>query len=375
MLMDWHTLRARFPVVSRVTYLNTASAPPISTDVAAAGTRYYDEMLAEGDLPWDRWLAEVEDVRAALARFINASPEDVAFIGNASQGLALLARMVKPNGPIVTMADEFPSSTLSWLQQGRDVRFVASGANGTIDPAAVDRAITADTAAVVTSHVQFKTGFRCDLARLATACRARGVPLLVDAAQSLGAMPVDVTATGVDALVFSGYKWPMAGYGNGGLFVRRALREAGGVPVVGWMSARDPDAHVNDRLDLKATAAVVEVGCPNFAGIFALGAAIRLLDDIGIERITDRIHELTDRLHAGLIGRGHTIASPLDRDHRAGITIVVVDDAPAVVAELARRHIIVSARGQGIRISLHVFNLPEDVDTFLAALDEIVAAR
>lgn len=373
--VDWRTVRARFPVVSRVTYLNTASAPPISTDAAAAGRRYYDEMLAEGDLPWARWLSEVEDVRATLAAFINAAPDDVAFISNASHGLSLLARVVHPSGPIVTMADEFPSSTLSWLQQGRDVRFVASGDDGTIATSAVERAITPDTAAVVTSHVQFKTGFRCDLAGLATACHTRGVPLLVDAAQSLGAVPVDVTATGVDALVFSGYKWPMAGYGNGGLFIRRALLESRGAPAVGWMSARDPDGHVNDRLDLKSTAAVLEVGCPNFAGIFALGAAIRLLDAIGIERVADRIHELTDRLHEGLLERGYAIASPRNREQRAGITIVAVGDAPALVAELARRHVIVSARGGGIRVSPHIFNLPEDIDTFLAALDGLDVAR
>ncbi len=369
--MNWDDVRARLPAASRYTYLDTASAPPISIDAAEAGKRYYDEMLADGDVPWGRWLSEVEQVRESLARFIRARPDEVAFVPNASHGMNLAAQMVDP-GSIVTMADEFPTSTLPWLRQGRRLHFVDSNAQGVIDPADVEQAIAPDTVAIVTSHVQFRTGFRCDLQALARVCARRGLVFIVDAAQSLGAMPIDVDASGVDVLVFSGYKWPLAGYGNGGLFLRRAFRESTTAPVAGWMSATEPDRHVNDRLDLRNTAAVVEVGCPNFAGIFALGASLNLLARLGIDRVASRIHELTDHLHRQLAAQGFEIASPIERGHRAGITIVAVDRAADIVDALTRRGVLVSARGRGIRVSVHIFNTPGDIDSFVGALRVIV---
>jgi selenocysteine lyase/cysteine desulfurase len=371
--VSWEAVRARFPAAARYTYLNTAGAPPISTDVARAGRRYYDEMLADADMPWERWLAEVEQVRQAVARFVRSGPDDIAFITNTSDGMNLVAQMIGPPGPVVTMADEFPTSTLPWLVRGRRLQLVASDERGEIHPDAVARALTDDTVALVTSHVQFRTGFRCDLQALARVAHGRGLPLIVDAAQSAGAVPIDVERDGVDALMFSGYKWPMAGYGSGALYLSPSFRARFEMPSAGWMSAAEPDRHVNDRLDLKHSAAVLEVGCPNFAGIFALGAAVELLEAIGVERVAARIDELTGYLHARLDALGYVVASPRLRRRRAGITIIASDRADAIVDGLARRRIIVSARGRGIRVSVHVFNLAEDIDRLIEGLEELRA--
>jgi len=144
-------------------------------------------------------------------------------------------------------------------------------------------------------------------------------------------------------------------------------------PVAGWWSVHDPEAVVNDRLDLKETAAALEVGCPHFAGIFALGAALRLFEEIGTSRIEERIHELTDYLHQQLQAARFNIASPLNRDHRSGITIVEMRNAPDVVKRLAERKIIVSARGKGLRVSVHIFNNFDDIDRLIAGLRELTS--
>jgi cysteine desulfurase / selenocysteine lyase len=144
-------------------------------------------------------------------------------------------------------------------------------------------------------------------------------------------------------------------------------------PVAGWWSVRDPEAVVNDRLDLKQTAAALEVGCPHFAGIFALGAALTLFEEIGKRRIEERIHELTDYLHHRLEAERFNIASPLKRKQRSGITIVEMQNAPDVVKRLAERKIIVSARGKGLRVSVHIFNNFDDIDRLMGALREVVS--
>jgi cysteine desulfurase/selenocysteine lyase len=368
---DWSLVRAQFPATERYTYLNTAGAPPLSRRAAQGAQQYYAEMLADGDVPWPDWLARVEAIRGRVARLLGAEPDEIAFTYSSSHAFNLIAGLLGAPAHVVAMADEFPSATLPWMQYGDRVAFVASGEAGEIRAEDIESAVTPQTRAVVTSSVLYRTGFRQNLARIGAFCRRRGVRFVVDASQSMGAFPLEVRSCGVDALAFSGYKWTMAGYGIGAMYVARDTLCAARMPMAGWFSARDPEAVINDRLDLKDTAAALEVGCPHFAGIFALGAALELLEEIGQPAIEQRIHQLTDRLHAGLDAAGFDIASPRDRARRAGITIVRMENPALVVEALARERIIVSARGAGVRVSVHIYNNEADVDRFVDGLREV----
>jgi cysteine desulfurase / selenocysteine lyase len=371
--MHWRDIRALFPAAERYTYLNTAAAPPLSILAAREGKRYYDEMADHGDVAWESWLGQLEQIRGRLAAFVNAEARSVAFTYSTSHGMNLIAGMLGHCGDVLSPADEFPSCTLPWLQHRYRVDFVGSRDRGVINLNDIEKSMTANTRIVVTSFVQFATGFRQDLDALGRLCRDRDMVLVVDATQGMGVFPIDVTNSGIDFLVFSGYKWAQAGYGIGGLYVAPRFLNPTSFPVAGWWSVRDPEAVVNDRLDLKETAAALEVGCPQFPGIFALGAALTLFEEIGKSRIEQRIHELTDYLHQQLEAERFTIASPLKREQRSGITIVEMRDAPDVVRQLAERKIIVSARGKGLRISVHIFNNFDDIDRLIAALGEVAS--
>jgi selenocysteine lyase/cysteine desulfurase len=285
----------------------------------------------------------------------------------------LIAAMLGRCGEVLCPADEFPSCTLPWLQQRYQVHFFASRDRGIVDLDDVQRMLTADTRVLVSSYVQFATGFRQDLTALGQLCRERDLIFVVDATQAMGVFPIDVVASGIDFLVFSGYKWAQAGYGVGGLYVAPRFLSPTSLPVAGWWSARDPEAVINDRLDLKETAAALEVGSPHFSGIFALGAALTLFESIGASRIEKRIHELTDYLHQRLEAEGFRIASPQTREQRSGITIIEVCNASDLVKSLAQKKIIVSARGKGLRVSVHIFNNISDLDRLLLALHELLS--
>jgi cysteine desulfurase/selenocysteine lyase len=369
--MDWSQIRALFPAAERYTYLNTAAAPPLSLLAAREGKRYYDEMAEHADVAWDRWLGQVEEVREKLAKFVHAEPRSIAFTYSTSHGINLIAGILQHCGDVLCPADEFPSCTLPWLQQRYRVHFVRSRDCGVIDLEDVQRGITAETRILVASYVQFATGFRQDLVSMGRLCRERELIFVVDATQGMGVFPIDVVASGIDFLVFSGYKWAQAGYGVGGLYIAPRFLHTSSFPVAGWWSVRDPEAVINDRLDLKQTAAALEVGCPHFAGIFALGGALSLFEKIGAVQIEQRIHELTDYLHQRLDEEGVRVASPRMRDQRSGITIIEMREAPDVVKSLAEKKIVVSARGEGLRVSLHVFNNFVDIDQLVTALREL----
>jgi cysteine desulfurase / selenocysteine lyase len=372
--MNWPEIRALFPAAERYTYLNSAAAPPLSILAAREGKRYYDEMAEHGDVAWEGWLCQVEQIREKVASFINGDARSVAFTYSTSHGMNLIAGILDHCGDVLCPADEFPSCTLPWFQQRYRVHFVPSRDRGVIDVDDIHRGITPDTRVLAMSYVQFATGFRQDLVALGRLCRERGLVFVVDATQGMGVFPIDVVNSSIDFLVFSGYKWAQAGYGVGGLYVAPRFLNPTSFPMAGWWSVRDPEAVVNDRLDLKTTAAALEVGCPHFAGIFALGAALRLFEEIGKSRIEERIHELTDYLHQQLQAAARfNVASPLNREHRSGITIVEIRNAPEVVKRLAERKIIVSARGKGLRVSVHIFNNFDDIDRLIAVLREVVS--
>jgi len=362
-MTDWAALRAHFPALEDRVYLNTAGGGPMGREATQAARAYYDELYREGDTRWNACLERVEETRAQLACILNTSPRDLAFLGNASQGLNLVADML--DGNVVAFADDFPSVTMPWLQRGRSVRFMDS-TEAIAD--AMEDALTTETDILAVSFVQYKTGHRLDLKRTSDLCRSRNIRLVVDATQGFGVFPIDLERTPVDALVFSGYKWANAGYGIAPLYVARAHLEGHGLPAAGWRSAQEPYDLEATKLDLTTDARGLELGHPPFAGVFALGGALGLIESIGLEAIESRVQDLVDALHRGLDARGITVDSPRERDRRSGITMVRVSDPNATADALAEKKILVSARGNGLRVSLHYYNNENDIERFLDAL-------
>lgn len=374
--MDWASYRQRFPALSKVTYLNTAGGCAISLEAAAAGKQYFDEILEGGDTHWHRWIERTEGVRCSLATLLNASANEIAFMPTASLGMNLVAQMIaRPGDAVVAAEKEFPSATLPWLNCGADVSFLPLEKDGSVDLSRAEKAIGPNTIAFVASHVQYHTGYRYDLRGLRKFCDKHGLRLIVDATQSVGAYPIDVEREQIDALVFSGYKWTTAGYGVAALYVRQDLLDSEHLPVVGWRSSRTPHDMVYDHLDVVRAAHALEAGHPPFPGIFALGASLSLIREIGMERIAERVSDLTDLLHKGLKARGYSIASPEGPDARSGITLVPVSDAKAVSESLMQRKVFVSCFNGELRVSLHFYNNEDDIEIFLdnlRKLEEII---
>lgn len=356
----WEEIRARFPAVERQVYLNTAGGGPMSLDAVQAVKDYYDEFYEHGDTRWSEWLARVEHTRQRLARFLGAQAEEVAFLGNASQGLNYAAALLDGTGEVLCASGEFPSVTMPWLARSRRLRFAPSVAE-------LQSSIGPDTAVVCVSLTQYQSGERVDLAALSSLCRERGARLVVDGTQTVGVQKVDVGATPVDALVFSGYKWANAGYGIAGLYVRRDVLAERGLPAGGWRSALEPYDLEEQEPVLTAEARGLELGHPPFAGVAALGGALDLIERVGIEAIESRVEELVERLHAALARNGWTVSSPSG----SPITIVPADAPQETADRLREQNVLVSARGEGLRISVHHYNDADDLAAVVEALGRL----
>ena len=370
-MVNWQKIRDEFPVCKKYVYLNPAGGSPVSQSAASEGKRFYDEMLEFGDTYWEKWLGRTEKVRNNLAEFIGAKREEIGFTTNTSHGMNIVAQMLKDKGTMLTMRDEFPSTTFPWINQKAKIKFVEP-VNYAYPIGEIEKALTPEIKILVTSYVQYCTGFRQDLEKLGALCKEKDIVFVVNATQALGIFPVDVKKCHIDFLMFTGLKWATAGYGIGGLYIDKKWLAPNKFPFAGWRSVSEPGKMDNLDLDLKNEASVIESGCPHFPNIFALGGALKMFNKIGAENVVNRVLFLNRLIETQIRELGIEIIVQGKDIHRSGILIAKMSNPKAIVEKLLQKNIIVSARGEGVRVSASIFNNEKDVESLIAALKDIL---
>ena len=364
--------RARFPIFRQRVYLNSCSQGALSLEVEAAVANFLDSWRTLGS-PWDRWVGEVERLRAAVAGMIGADADEVAVMPNASTAIAAIATALAFDADrrdVVLGEFEFPTMTHAWLaQQRRGARITWVKALGETLPVEHYAAcIDEQTLIVPATHVCFRNGYRLDIPRLAAVCRERGAYCMLDDYQRTGTAPLDVHALGVDFMVTGALKYLIGPPGVAFLYVRRELIERLEPLSTGWFGRVDPFAFNIDRLDWSLSARRFEAGSPPVPIVYAATAGIELLRTVGPAAIEAQIARLVERFVRGARARGVEVATPDDPGARGPLVVVRSADAATLVRRLEGRGIIASARGTGLRVSFHAYNTEQDVDAVLEAL-------
>ncbi|WP_164007177.1 aminotransferase class V-fold PLP-dependent enzyme [Pyxidicoccus trucidator] len=368
--------RALFPVLQEQLYLNHAGVAPTSLRAAEAVRGWMDDLVYHGIKHERGWEAHCERVRALAASLINAEPGEVAFVRNTSHGLGLVAEGLdwKPGDQVAVASSlEYPSNVYPWLHlkdRGVEVREIESPSGG-VTPEAVAAALTPRTRLVALSSVQFATGHRADLDAIGALCERAGVLFCVDGIQSVGCVPVDVKKSRIHFLSADSHKWMLGIAGIGFLYVAKDVLPRLRPVLVGWRSTTDAWNFNRSHFELRPDAGKLEEGSAAYTGIYALGAALELLQEVGVGAIETRIRGLLTRVEEGLRGLGCDVGpSP---EHRAGILTFLPPggEARPLGAWLAERNVALSVRRGRIRLSPHFYNLPEEMDRLV----ELVRTR
>jgi selenocysteine lyase/cysteine desulfurase len=368
----WSKIRDSYPALKNYTYLDTAGTGVMANSTARAAKGFYSDVSNHGNSLLDTWLERMEEARGQVAALIGARPEEIAFTQNTSFGMNVAALMLKGQGEVITSDAEFPASTVPWLNQGCKVRFVRARKN-VVDLEDIKNAMGRRRKGVIVhSYVQYATGFRQDMVELGNLARRRGHRFVANITQGCGAFPVDVKEWGVDFACCTGVKWLCAGEGAGFMYVRQGLLKEFPAPLAGWFSVKNPMKLNNRETHLKDEASRFELGGPAMPNIFALGNAVKIIRRLGVANIAQRIHKLTNYLLEKLKAARIPVASPTDFACRSGIVLVKVVGASMLVEVLRARGIRVSARGVGMRISLHFYNNRDDIDRLLYHLEKFV---
>ena len=372
------TIRSRFPVTENKVFLNHAAISPIPICVLKELESLYQQIALYGGGCYSEWMEKIEGVRRLVAVLLSCQPGELAFTGSTSEGLGMVASGLRwRKGDVVLIAaPEFPANLYPWenlASKGVCTKRIPRK-NGAFHVEDVEKALEPRTRLFSVSSVDFITGFRCDLEALGDLCRRKGILLCVDAIQSLGIIPMDVKKFGIHFLSAGGHKWLLSPMGCAIVYISEEVNHLVHPERVGWKSVVDEEDFFQNDFRLKPDARRFEPGSMNVPGIYALGAAIRLLNEAGLERVHERILFLNDLFIEGLRGRKMEIASSLVAQERSGILSFVPKGDPEVFHRfLKERNIVVSVRNGLIRLSPHFYNNPDDVALFFEGLDRFTS--
>ncbi|MGF6971343.1 cysteine desulfurase/selenocysteine lyase [Paraburkholderia sp. WC7.3g] len=393
--------RADFPILGErvhgrpLVYLDNGATTQKPASVIYAENAYYRHSNANVHrgvhLLSQRATDSFEAARAKIARFINAQrPEEIVFVRGTTEAINLVAQsyarpQIKPGDEIVISAMEHHSNIVPWQlvceQTGAALKVVPIDDTGALDADAYERLLSERTRLVAVTHLANALGSINPVERIVAAARARGVPVLLDGAQAIAHLPVDVRAIDCDFYAFSGHK-VYGPTGIGALYAKAALLEA----MPPWQGGGDMIRSVTfEKTEYNAIPWKFEAGTPNIAGAIALGAALDYVDSLGMEVIAAHENELlayaTDALRVipGLrfIGSARDKASilsfVLDGVHAHDVGTILDHHGIAVRAGHHCAMPVMQRFGvpATVRASLALYNTQQDIDALIEGLGKV----
>jgi cysteine desulfurase/selenocysteine lyase len=363
-------IRKLFPAAQKYTYLNSAAVSPMPSTSVEAVLSQLKDVSENGTVNYTDWLATKERARTLIAEMLNVRAEQIAFMRNTSDGFSSVANGLswEKGDNIVSFEREFPANFYAWRSVrdrfGVELR-LCTERYGRIDPDELLALIDEKTRIVSISAVQFASGFRADLERIGAAARKVDALFAVDIIQGFGAMAFDLPAQGVDIASGASHKWLFAPEGCGMLYLSDRARERVEPTLVGWISVETPWDFADTEQSFKPTALAWESGTGGSALFYGLEQSLKLLHETGLKTIEKYLEELTDYLCELIAAKNYEIVSSRAAGEKSQIVSIKHGNglnALEIAKNLEAEKIIVSARGERLRIAPHFFNNRADIE-------------
>jgi selenocysteine lyase/cysteine desulfurase len=368
--MDPETLRADIPAAQDCAYLNTGASGPSPRRIVDAVTDY--QHRHKFDAPCDDGMYEVamdtrERVRGTVAGFVGADADELTLTRNTVEGINHVATAIdwEPGDVVVRTDLEHPAGELPWERMadlhGIEVRELETE-RGRLSLESVKEAV-ADARLLCLSSLSWNYGTRLPVSEVVDIAHDAGTLVLIDAVQSPGQIPVDVTDWGADFVAGSGHKWLLGLWGSGFLYVDSDRLDELKPRRIGYFSL-DRDAG-GEGYTYAPDASRFELGTTALGPYVGLAESVDLFGELGFDTVQSRIERLTDRLKSGL---GERLLSP--REYESGLVTFDAEDPEATVERLADEGVRIRPipDPEACRVSVHVFNTAEDIDRLLDAL-------
>lgn len=363
--------RDLFPVLENVTYLNSCSQGALAIPVRDALNQYLDGMYAKGSL-WDQWVMKLEELRDLVAVAFETRRTNVAITTTASAGINSVLSSFdfsSPRNRIITTDLEFP--TMGQIlhaqeRRGAEVIHISSDQNGLLNLAEFEEALDDRVALVAVTHVCYRNGAMTDIKSVTDLAHKYNIPVLVDAYQSAGSMPISFSAVGADFMVGGFLKYMLGIPGIGFLL---AKEDSELIPTkTGWFAAQNVfDMDINSyapALDARR----FEEGTPPIPSVYGAVAGLKIILELGLTNIENFNRGTHTSIRKIVEGMGIEIVTPKNHNSHGIMIALRARDVDQAVEALEEEQVVVSARGSNVRISPHFYNTEEDVISLALAL-------
>lgn len=359
-----------------VTYLNCAYHGPFPRVTAERIERAIELETNPARLEASHFFELRERIRARLAGLVGAQADELALVGSATQGIGIVATGLdfRPGDEVVISSANFPSNLFTWINLRRlGVRVhVLKTEHGAITVEDIAAVMNSRTRLLALDWVSYSSGVKANLAAFGELAHRHGAIFVVDGTQGVGAIELDLHALPVDVLTAAAYKWLLAPYGTGFLYLKPEVQNQLDLKVVSWLAvegSEDFDALPAEEFAVTKTARRFDILA--FMNMFGLDASLEFVERVGVRTINQHCTRLLDRLAEGLLKRGYTLS--VNDPQRRSTILCFRDRSPETTAalyqELKSRRISVSLRHGMIRVSPHLYNDEADIDRLLAAAD------
>jgi cysteine desulfurase / selenocysteine lyase len=385
--------RSLYPDLKARAYLAYAATAPVSSLVKAAVNRVLDGYAEQGNVAFFDWIEQRERLRGKLGLLVGAPASDIALTSGTTRGISDLALCLpwQAGERVVLFDGEFPANVSPWQHAARlfglrvelvPMAHAVEDEDSFLTPLA--QLLEDGARLVAVSAVQFQTGLKMPLGRIAQLCARYGAELCVDAIQACGVVPLDAPALGIDYLVTGAHKWLLGPEGVGFIFARPERARALVPRTAGWLSHEDgtrflfagPGELRYDR-PVKATLQMVEGGSSSTLGFAALEAGIDPILALSPSAIFAHVNRYLDLLEPGVSARGFRSRRAPEAERRSGILSFEPPQgvsATDVVMQLRSRGVFASMPDGLLRFAPHFPNAVSEIETVLHALDEALAA-
>jgi len=373
----WKRIREDFPALNEPGYyLDNASVAPAPIPVVQASLEFLQLQSRAGMAALNHGLNKViPETQQSIANLIHVDANEIALLENAGAGANIVANMLpwkSGDNIIITDLDFFPFQWTRLRKFGVEVRIARSlTADGTRDIILDEIQTLCDskTRLIAVSWVSFINGLKLDLYDLGCLARKVGAYLFVDAAQGVGAIPLNLSDTPVDFLTSAGYKWLLGPLGTAFFYCRKELIPEFEPAYVGWLANKQMfNPNFCSDYDLPNTAARYMTGSLNLYGYRGLNAGVQYVSEIGVENIFARNRQLTDYFIAGAKKIGIRFMSPLRDEARSQIVGFIPSHLDQTTAALRKANISLPRRCEGLRFAPNFFNMEWEIDRLLEIL-------
>lgn len=373
-------IRNQFPILSQYAWLMNSGRTPLPLIVRSALDDIQQLLSSDVALALIVMEDKAQKARKNIAEIIGAQPNDIAFFGSATEAINVIAHSIpfKYGGNIVIPRPEFPGLVYPWIplqEKGVEIRYVNYDSNDTNFTEKIVDAIDVNTQAVVSSHVNWNSGFKLNLNQIGNYCWDKNIYFVVDASQSMGVLNINVKTARISALVSRTDKWMLAPSGISCLYINNEYHNKLKPGLMGYFGIEEIESKAaklefDYPVNLKGSARRFELGSPNDIGLVGLEASTSWILKIGIIKIEERVRNLISQLVYGLNNKGYKLFSPQNENEQSAIVAFFVSNYFEIEKRILNAGVITGGSEvlSIIRPSPHFFNDESDINLLLESL-------